>query len=449
MLATAAVSLGIALFGTQKLGKPLAALHIELNELHQKIDSAGTELTRNSQNTEALFDNLPTGILVFNKDAVLINSNPKAFELLQLVDNTTGESADGQSDEDTLAPPDTASVMKALQRFYISGSRGKDIDILSWLKQARLHKIQETKRWQMAVDGTGEVPIACDIILRYNREESHHYELVMILVDRSEEYTLQEKQMEFISLAAHELRGPITVMRGLIDILKQEVSPSLDEEYRTLVNRMGVSARQLAGYVDNILGVSRVDRDTFSVDANENVWGDILKQAAADLTVRAEAHHRKLTLSVEKDLPTVAADGNSILHVINNLVDNAIKYSPENGTIEISAKLNDGMVETQVKDYGIGIPANVVTNLFTKFYRSHRSKQIVSGTGLGLYLSKAIIEAHGGNIWVRSSEGTGSTFGFTLPIYDAATKKSTDDNDQNGITRTRHGWIKNHALYRR
>lgn len=447
MAATATVSLGIALLGTKKLGKPIAAMHSELSQLHQKIDSAGSELTRTNQNAEALFDNLPTGILVFDKDATLINSNPKAFDLLQLVSND--QATDDTTENEPAATPDTATVMKALQQFYVSGSRGRDINILDWLKQARLQKIQEVKRWQMAVNNNGETPIACDIIVRYNREESHRYELVIVLVDRTQEYVRQEKQMEFISLAAHELRGPVTVMRGLIDILKQEVGPNLDEEYRTLINRMGVSARQLTGYVDNILGVSRVDRDTFAVETSENNWGDVLQQAAVDLTVRAEAHHRKIALTVDKNLPTVAVDGTAILHVINNLVDNAIKYSPENGTITISAQLNDGMVETKVKDEGIGIPANVVTNLFTKFYRSHRSKQIVSGTGLGLYLSKAIIEAHGGNIWVRSTEGVGTTFGFTLPTYAAAAKNGAEDKTQNGITRTSHGWIKNHALYRR
>lgn len=448
VIATALVSLVVAVLGTQKIGVPLAAMHTELSELHQKIDTAGNELSKTNQNSEALFDNLPTGLLVFNRDATLTNFNSKAIDLLML--NTAEQSTDEDGDMVEPSAPSTDDVMKALQRFSIDGSPGNDIDILAWLKQAREQKIQDTKRWQMTVDNRGDTSVACDVIVRYNREESHDYELVIILVDRSEEYARQEKQMEFISLAAHELRGPITILRGLLDILQQEVSPGLDGEYQTLVSRMIVSSRQLAGYVDNILGVSKVDRDTLSVQASKNDWDTLLRQAATDLATQAEARHRKLVVSIDKDLPPVAVDSSPILHVINNLVDNAIKYSPENGTITISAKLNDGMIETQVTDEGIGMPANVIVNLFTKFYRSHRSKQIISGTGLGLYLSKVIVEAHGGNIWVRSTEGVGTTFGFTLPTYASITEGRPDKaSESSDITRTRHGWIKNHALYRR
>src|SRR5690606_9555212 len=105
--------------------------------------------------------------------------------------------------------------------------------------------------------------------------------------------------------------------------------------------------------------------------------------------------------------------------VINNLVDNAIKYSDKADRIAVTASLNsDGLVETSVTDYGIGIPSSVMGNLFQKFHRSHKSSMQVGGTGLGLYLCKAIITAHSGNIWVRSKEGEGSTFSFTLMPYD-------------------------------
>jgi len=150
-----------------------------------------------------------------------------------------------------------------------------------------------------------------------------------------------------------------------------------------------------------------------------------------------------------KDLPTVAVDSTAILHVLNNLIDNAIKYSSDNGKVVVSAKVKDTQVETTIQDFGIGIPANVVENLFTKFYRSHRSKQIVGGTGLGLYLCKAIVEAHGGSIWVRSTEGSGTTFGFTLPTYASVSDTLKAGQNETGIIRGSHGWIKNHALYRR
>ncbi len=145
----------------------------------------------------------------------------------------------------------------------------------------------------------------------------------------------------------------------------------------------------------------------------------------------------------------MAVDKVSIYEVLNNLLDNAIKYSGAGQRIVVSSKLTqDGMVETTIQDFGMGIPESVMPNLFDKFYRSHRSRAQIGGTGLGLYLSKAIVAAHGGQIWVRSKEGEGSTFGFTLQPYSqlADAQKNSDNKE---IVRGAHGWIKNHSLYRR
>jgi len=106
------------------------------------------------------------------------------------------------------------------------------------------------------------------------------------------------------------------------------------------------------------------------------------------------------------------------------------------------------MIETSVQDFGLGITTSIMPNLFTKFYRDHRNRAQIGGTGLGLYLSKAIIDAHGGSIWVRSKPGEGSTFGFTLVPYAQLTEESKRSGN-NEIVRGAHGWIKNHSLYRR
>jgi signal transduction histidine kinase len=132
-----------------------------------------------------------------------------------------------------------------------------------------------------------------------------------------------------------------------------------------------------------------------------------------------------------------------------NLVDNAIKYSNEGGLIQISAAVNDDSVEVQVKDNGIGIPSNIVPHVFEKFYRSHRSRESTVGTGLGLYISKAIIESHGGTVSVKSEEGHGSTFSFTVPIFSKISDKiSTESNVQLIANSANKKYIKNHSLYR-
>jgi signal transduction histidine kinase len=431
IVGTMAMSVVVSWLGTKKLSKPIAALNKELEALHQKVSTSANALSRAHKGSVALIDSLPIGFLVFNSKNELTNGNKSAYKLLGY-----------QEDE----KPDTHQVLEQLKTLKSSST---PLNFMEWLTNTRTSKIQLIKRWPFVTVKNGEETVAFDIVAHYNKADSFGNDLVVLFIDRTNEYDRQEKQMEFISLAAHELRGPITVMRGLVDILKDEAGPTLSQEHNQLITRIMVSARQLAGYVDNILGASRIDRDSFEVHPARADWNAIVTQSMNDLSVRATAHHRNLEIATAKNLPLVAVDAAAIMHVLNNLVDNAIKYSPENGKVIINAEVKDDFVETTIQDFGIGIPANVVENLFTKFYRSHRSKQIVSGTGLGLYLCKAIVEAHGGSIWVRSSEGSGTTFGFTLPTYDSVADQIKASNNEEGIIRGSHGWIKNHALYRR
>jgi two-component system phosphate regulon sensor histidine kinase PhoR/two-component system sensor histidine kinase VicK len=136
-----------------------------------------------------------------------------------------------------------------------------------------------------------------------------------------------------------------------------------------------------------------------------------------------------------------------VQEVVNNLVENAIKYSGGANQILVRAGLNkQGLVVTSIQDFGVGIPQSILPHLFEKYYRSHRTKGTASGTGLGLYLCQAIVKAHGGTIAAESHEGKGSTFSFTLLPYGMV--KSEADQGQDGIIRGAHGWIKNHNIYK-
>jgi signal transduction histidine kinase len=211
--------------------------------------------------------------------------------------------------------------------------------------------------------------------------------------------------------------------------------------------KMRASAQQLMAFVNNILNVARVEEDQLELRLQEENWGQLLQSALDNLSLRAEVRGIKLELTVAPDLPTVGVDRLSIYEVINNLIDNAIKYSGTSKVIKVNTALaKDGLVETTIQDFGEGIPASIMPNLFTKFYRNHRNRSQIGGTGLGLYLSKAIVAAHGGNLWVRSREGQGSTFGFTVLPFEQAKDRGKPGDD---IVRSAHGWIKNHSLYRR
>jgi len=272
-----------------------------------------------------------------------------------------------------------------------------------------------------------------------------------VLIEKTGEYAEEDEDLNFIAFAAHELRGPITVIRGYLDSLNDELQQTLDDEQKELFKRLIVSANRLDTYIKNILNSSRYDRRHFSVRLSEVRLLDIYSAVADDMQLRASAQHRLLSINIPTNLPTVAADVSSVSEVFSNLIDNAVKYSNEGGAIEVRAERENDFIKVDVADHGIGMPANVVGNLFHKFYRSHRSRETVAGTGIGLYISKAIVESHGGTMEVRSVEGEGSTFSFTLPLYSKVADKLSgeDNNNQALIAKTHEGsWIKNHGVIR-
>ena len=320
----------------------------------------------------------------------------------------------------------------------------------TWLASCQ-DKLRDTHIWRRVANRLPdeENRRIFDVIGYYRKRGEQGVETMLVTIDRTAEYAPQEEDMDFIALAAHELRGPITVIRGYLELLEQEF-PNLGAEQQQLVDRLQVSSERLSGYINNILNVSRYDRNHLKLHLREDRVVDIVASLIPDLALRAKTQNRKLTFHVPDTLPTIAADRSSLSEVISNLIDNAIKYSKDSGEVIVAAGVKDGFVEVTVQDFGIGMPGSVVGNLFNKFYRSHRSRQTVSGTGLGLYICKAIVESHGGSIWVRSVEGEGTTFGFTVPIYrTVADKLAAGDNGNEKIIEQREGWIKNHAMFRR
>jgi signal transduction histidine kinase len=286
-----------------------------------------------------------------------------------------------------------------------------------------------------------------DVIASY--EKGTKSETVITLIDRTDIYNVNEQELDFIAFAAHELRGPITVIRGYLDVLEDELSDVLKDDQHELFRRLTVSANRLSGYINNILNTSRYDRRHLSVHMSEESLASVYAIIGDDMSLRAKAQNRLLSVSFPADLPTIAADPASLSEVLGNLIDNAIKYSNEGGAINVTAEVKGDFVEIDVEDHGIGMPGNVVGNLFQKFYRSHRSRETVAGTGIGLYISKAIVESHGGSISVRSEEGKGSTFSALIPIYaTVADKLQASDNSNQGLIEHGDGWIKNHSMYR-
>lgn len=326
-----------------------------------------------------------------------------------------------------------------------------DVNLTLWLKDSRERLVHAETSWLRISDRiVGEEGRRIfDISASYEKGSSAP--VVLTLFDRTDLYQPEDDQLDFIAFAAHELRGPITVIRGYADVLAQELaSDEANAEALTLLERLTVSANRLSGYINNILNASRYDRRHMHLHLTEQSLATIYATVADDMVTRARTQNRLLSVDIPESLPTIAADSSSLSEVLSNLIDNAIKYSNEGGHVIVKAYDAGTMVRVDVIDQGIGMPGNVVANLFHKFYRSHRSRETVAGTGIGLYICKAIIESHGGTIEVKSEEGKGSIFSFTAPVYaTVAQKLAASDNTNDSIIKLNNGgWIKNHTKYR-
>ena len=237
---------------------------------------------------------------------------------------------------------------------------------------------------------------------------------------------LDQVKDEFVSIASHELRTPLTSIRNYQWMLLNDKGGTLTEKQRYYTDRAYQSTNRLTKLVTDMLNVSRIDSGRILLDVSNiqlpkmtNEILDELQQKIQEKNITIQHH-----FVTNSSLPSVLADVDKIKEVIINLIYNALKFTPEKGSIDISYEFHKGFITTLIKDTGIGINKEYLSSLFTKFgfvKNSLRSNHpSTESTGLGLYISKAIVELHGGKIWVESEgENKGSTFIFTLPVYSA------------------------------
>lgn len=375
-------------------------------------------------------NNLPLPLFVLSPEQTILFANGAACRYI------------GRSSED-ITGQDARSVLRM--------SFPSEETLEAWLDKAKKSTVTASNTWErVRLDVSDNQPTRLfDLAAYYNKGNTTHYETLLVLFDHTKQYSQDDQAISFIALTVHELRTPLALLKGYIEALTEETEGKLSPELEGFVDKMNATAQQLSAFVSTILNVARVDNDQLTLHLHEENWHTLLTTAVDMMSLRAQVRGISLKLTVADDLPPVGADRISIQEVIGNLIDNAIKYSGTSKEIAINSSMNsEGFIETTVEDHGVGIPSDIMPNLFTKFYRDHHHRAQIGGTGLGLYLCKAIVAAHGGNIWVKSKEGQGSTFSFTvLPYAKLADDAKNSDNKE--ITRSPHGWIKNHSLYRR
>lgn len=239
---------------------------------------------------------------------------------------------------------------------------------------------------------------------------------ILIMHDITQEKIFEQMQIDFVSMASHEIRTPLTSVINYLSVLKEESGDKLKSDQKEFLDRAFDTAKELSSLVENLLNVSKIERASFSVSLKPLDWLKRVTKIVENNQTQAVDKNITLRLNLpSQPIPQVLADNVRIDEVLNNLISNAINYTKEGGKIEVGVKLEGKEIITSVSDNGPGIPKEALSHLFVKFFRVPGAlEEGNKGSGLGLYISKSIIDLHHGRIWVESEVGKGSTFYFSL-----------------------------------
>jgi signal transduction histidine kinase len=230
---------------------------------------------------------------------------------------------------------------------------------------------------------------------------------------------LDEMKADFVSMLVHDLRTPMTGILGSSEIIEELLEGEVDARIMNLVRIIPKESKRLIDLINNILDFYRLEDTGIKVSPAPLAVEALVREAYEGARVIADKQGVEFTTALPSGLPPIRGDEAKLLQVLSNLLGNALKFTPAGGAVIISAAAEDGMVAISVSDTGVGIPPAEIPHLFEKFktFRTDSDRRI-RGSGLGLYIARAIVEAHGGALSVESEQGKGSTFKFTVPVAD-------------------------------
>jgi PAS domain S-box-containing protein len=366
----------------EELEKTRMALMNILEDVEEERKRAEEEKNK----TLAIIQNFADGLLVFDKEGKVSLINPQAENFFKI--------------------------------------KGKEIlgkSVLELFQFTNLRPIVEAVGKEIRGIFRKEVPIREDLILEVTTvpiiREEEKIGTLMILHDVTREKAIERMKSEFVSISAHQLRTPLSAIKWTLKMFLDGDLGEITKEQREFLEKIYQSNERMINLINDLLNVTRIEEGRYLY---KPVLADIVPicQSVID-SYKEEIEKKKLKFRFEKPkrLPKVRVDVEKISLAIQNLLENAIRYNREGGEIEITLEEKKGKIKFSIKDTGIGIPQNQQHRVFTKFFRAPNAMRMeTEGSGLGLFITKNIIEAHGGEIWFESKEGKGTTFYFTLPV---------------------------------
>jgi PAS domain S-box-containing protein len=234
--------------------------------------------------------------------------------------------------------------------------------------------------------------------------------------DISADRMVEQVKSDFVAAVSHELRTPLTSIYGFAETLLRQDVPFGEDERRTFLSYIASESERLTEIVDQLLNVARLDAGDLQVELGRIDVGSVVSEVVGTVEESGAVNGHRFEVDLPEEPLAAEADPDKVRQVFNILVENALRYSPQGGTVTVGARRNADRVEVRVNDEGMGIPAAERERIFRKFYRAESAaRDGAAGTGLGLFIARELVTAMGGRIWVDSTEGEGSSFTFELP----------------------------------
>jgi len=237
-------------------------------------------------------------------------------------------------------------------------------------------------------------------------------QILLAIEDITERKEIERRKDDFLSIASHELKTPLTTIKGYLQLMARDMPDNVPEKFSTLLTKVSVHAERLNNLIAELLDVSRIQ--TGNIELHKAPFDFDAMVVEVIEGIQTATPHHKIVLT-GKSGAVVDADESHIVQVLNNLISNAIKYGPDADTVEVNISNVSNYVKLSVRDFGLGMSGEDKKRVFERFFRSIETQKHFPGMGIGLYICEQIIKNHQGTIWVESEKGKGSTFSFTLP----------------------------------
>ena len=353
----------------------------------EDTEASKIEIEEEKSKTQIIFDNFLDGLLIFTPDQRLEQMNLKAEEYLEV------------------------SKKKLLGRSIEEMEKEPEMKDLIGIVKKRTDKVF---RQELSFEKKELVLEVTSQSIEYGKRPV----VLIVLHDISREKVIERLKSQFVSVAAHQLRTPLSILKWSLSMLIGGEMGSVGEEQKEILLKANQTNERMIRLINDLLNVARIEEGRFVYQPKVVDLGEVVERVVKNSEDLIKERKIKFKVNIEeKEVPKIIkADIEKLTLTIKNLVENAIRYTDVGGDIAVSLGKKDNKVEFSIKDSGIGIPKEQQDRVFTKFFRGDNAvRKETEGTGLGLFICKNIIEAHDGKVWFESEENKGTTFSFSLP----------------------------------